>query len=556
MPGDDLPYVIQWLCNRLEKLCLLSDSDLLPVFEQSLLEISASFDCDECLLLLQGCLSNSSNVEYFIRILKAVSVCATKIDFKHFGRFKGVFISCESLLKNLPYSELLCALNASADLFGNLISPAKSKLLNSTDKSFLQHHTLFMISMLPYNDSQDTEIVLTRFISNLSNIGVGLYTLYLSCRKLLLTSPDMVLYGRTAASVIVPSWIRLLHYFFTSSTHELYRFWPLVFTDDYWIDLICLLVDFLLDRSKRNLLLDNCKVSLVDSKNQAFNSDRYSKLRRFTLHFIQSLFKKYSCSLHRVWWNPDRFKLLECLEIVATEPVSDASLPEYITEAVGCIEQIISSSTYLARFCIYAKLLEPIQDNIHHGWRGHVVTLFKNNLHNLIMQTVKDFEGYSEVTDPENSVNTCYSEEVRRIFKYIFRYPLPFNSQENLIDESSWLLSALNLALYIFMTFKSNPSSPVIYIVELLTNNTDGKLSYFCEFMYNLKSCLDQRIVQCQAGISALQVTLSNTDDTTKISTLTSKLGVQESIMLRLRLLEMTLHQTEKYLPFKLTSSV
>ncbi|XP_018653787.1 hypothetical protein Smp_038430 [Schistosoma mansoni] len=551
---SDLPYVVQWVCNWLGKLCLLDDSSVLLVFEQGLLEISTSFDCDQCVLLLQGCLSTYSNVGYFTRILKAISVCAIKIELKYFGRIKGVFNFCEDSVKNFAGNDLSCALYASADLFRNLFSPTSVRLLNPADKCFLRRHNLYMISMLLYTDSKDKDELPMLFMKNLSNVCEGLYTFYLSCRRLLLTSPDTVLYGKTAASVIVPSWIQLLHYFFTSHTHELYKFWPLVFTHEYWIDLICPFVHFLLDVSRSNSRFKSCKADLIDFSEQKFHPDRYFRLRQFTMHFIGSLFRKNRCSLQRAWWDSHRFKLLEYLEVLATEPVSNETLPNHITQAISYIEQIVSSSTYLARFHIYAKFLEPTQGNVHHGWRGHVITLFKNHLHNLV-QSIIDSKVQSEVTDPENSANSCYSEDVKRIFKYVFRYPLPFSSQEDLIDESSWLLSALNLALYVFMKSKSYPSPLISYIVKLMTNDSDGKISYFSEFLCNLKSCLDQHIAQYQARISALQTTLCNTGDTKETNRLTSELGVQESVMLRLRLLEMTFHQTQTlYLQSESTS--
>ncbi|CAH8612110.1 unnamed protein product [Schistosoma intercalatum] len=541
---SDLPYVVQWMCNWLGKLCLLGDGSLVLVFEQSLLEISVSSDCDQCVLLLQSCLNTFSNVGYFTRILKALSVCAIKIELKYFGRIKESFNSCEDAVKKFADKDLFCVLHASADLFRNLISPTSLRLLNSADKCFLRCHTLYMISMLLYIDSKDKEELLVLFVKNLSNVCEGLYTFYLSCRRLLLTSPDTVLYGKTAASFMVPSWIHLLHYFFTSHTYELYKFWPLVFTHEYWIDLICPFVYFLLDGSGRNPRFRNCKVGFMDSSEQKVHPDRYSRLRQFSMDFIESLFKRYHCSLQFAWWDPHRFKLLEYLEVVATEPVSDETLPNHITQAIGCIEQIVSSSTYLARFHIYAKFLGPTQNRVHHGWRGHVITLFKNHLHSLV-QSISDSKAQSEVTDPENSANSCYSEDVKRIFKYIFTYPQPSSSQEDLIDESSWLLSALNLAMYVFMKFKSYPSAQISYIVKLMTNTSDRKISYFSEFLCNLKSCLDQYIVQYQTRISALQTTLRNKGDTTEAKRLTSELGVQESVMLRLRLLEMTFHQTQ-----------
>ncbi|CAH8629575.1 unnamed protein product [Schistosoma bovis] len=541
---SDLPYVVQWMCNWLGKLCLLGDGSLVLIFEQSLLEISVSFDCDQCVLLLQSCLNTFSNVGYFTRILKALSVCAIKIELKYFGRIKESFNSCEDAVKKFADKDLFCALHASADLFRNLISPTSVKLLNSADKCFLRRHTLYMISMLLYIDSKDKEELLVLFVKNLSNVCEGLYTFYLSCRRLLLTSPDTVLYGKTAASFMVPSWIQLLHYFFTSHTYELYKFWPLVFTHEYWIDLICPFVYFLLDGSGHNPRFKNCEVGFMDSSEQKVHPDRYSRLRQFSVDFIESLFKRYHCSLQFAWWDPHRFKLLEYLEVVATEPVSDETLPNHITQAIGCIEQIVSSSTYLARFHIFAKFLGPSQNRVHHGWRGHVITLFKNHLHSLV-QSISDSKAQSEVTDPENSANSCYSEDVKRIFKYIFTYPLLSSSQEDLIDESSWLLSALNLAMYVFMKFKSYPSPLISYIVKLMTNTSDRKISYFSEFLCNLKSCLDQYIVQYQTRISALQTTLRNTGDTTEAKRLTSELGVQESVMLRLRLLEMTFHQTQ-----------
>ncbi|CAH8630492.1 unnamed protein product [Schistosoma curassoni] len=94
---SDLPYVVQWMCNWLGKLCLLGDGSLVLVFEQSLLEISVSFDCDQCVLLLQSFLNTFSNVGYFTRILKAISVCAIKIELKYFGRIKESFNSSPHL---------------------------------------------------------------------------------------------------------------------------------------------------------------------------------------------------------------------------------------------------------------------------------------------------------------------------------------------------------------------------------------------------------------------------------------------------------------------------
>ncbi|KAK4475280.1 hypothetical protein MN116_000782 [Schistosoma mekongi] len=545
LKDSDLPYVVEWLCNWLEKLCLLDDNVMLLAFEKGLCKISSSCDCDECLLLLQNYLSTSKNVGCFIRILKPVSLCAAKVGLKYFGRTREVFLSCEKLVNRLSGNELFSALSASSDFFCNFITPNSITLLNSADRSFLQHHTLYMVSMLIYINSDDSKKLLLPFTRNLSVVCEGLYTLCLSSCKLLFTSPDLVLYGRTVASCVVPGWLQLLHYFLIDHTDELCKFWPLIFTHEYGIDLLCPFVCFLLDTSRRKLLLGISKNYCPDSTQQSLCNDRYIVLRRFAIDFIRNLFKKYRCSLHLTWWNPRRFSLLDALEAVAVEPVSAETLPNYITEAISCIEQLLSSSTHLARFHIYARFLEPTKDKVHHGWRGHVITLFKNHLHEVILMHTDDSKEQFGVSNSENSVDVCYSDEVGCIFRSIFQYPLPFNPQEDITDESGWLLSALNLAMYVFIRFKSCPSPPISHIVEFLTNTSDGKMSYFSEFMCSLKSCLKNRIAQCQAHISTLHATLCNADNAIETNRLTSELNVQENIMLRLRLLEMTLRQTE-----------
>ncbi|CAH8644468.1 unnamed protein product [Heterobilharzia americana] len=173
-----------------------------------------------------------------------------------------------------------------------------------------------------------------------------------------------------------------------------------------------------------------------------------------------------------------------------------------------------------------------------------MIALFKNHLHGVIITSKDASEAQNKIADPENSIEACYTE-ISHIFHLIFLYPLPHCLQEDITDESCWLLAALNLALYIFIRFKAYPESSAHTLFNILVHTSDAENSYFRKFMRNLKSRLEQRITQCQTLTFTLETTLSNPCSASERNRLKSELTVQESIMLRLHLLQVTLHQTD-----------
>ncbi|VDP95494.1 unnamed protein product, partial [Trichobilharzia regenti] len=543
LTDSDLEFIIGWFVSWLEKLCVLKNKDLLILFREALRALSSSCDCDECLILFQGYLDTSSNVKHFIQLLELTSACAQRVGVKRFRRIKGIFERCEMFAQNLSGVELFSILSSSENALRNMISRNSIEQLSHPDKLFLRRHILYLISMLSYIHSGDKEGLLMSFIDHLSVVCEGLYTFYLSC-KLLVELPDLTVCQKTVASVYVPGWLQLLHRFTMGKDENMYKFWPLVFTYEHNIDLACPFILYLLDKSKQHFFLGSCKCNQLDAVHHTFNENRYLEMRSFAVLFLEKLFKRHYCSLQRDWWNSRRLRLLEYLQIIAVEPVSTEVLPSFTTQIIGCIEQLVLSSTYLARLLIYFQLLQPNSKTMHYGWRGHVITMFKNHLHEVIMGSIDDSKARKTPSIPENIAEVCHSEEVAHIFHLIFRYPTPSNPQEDITDESSWLLAALNLSLYIFLRFKSYPSSLTYKLFDILNHASETQDSYFNKFMCNLKSRLEKRIIQCQTHIFTLKATLSNSGDGVERGRLTSELGVQESIMLRLRLVEMTLNQT------------
>ncbi|VDP36397.1 unnamed protein product [Echinostoma caproni] len=250
------------------------------------------------------------------------------------------------------------------------------------------------------------------------------------------------------------------------------------------------------------------------------------------------------------WWYPQRIQYMNLLKAISKQSISTEELPDVINKTIQTIDNLVGRSSYTAQCQLFYEFL-PSKVNDHHGLRGHLITLCKDNLHSCWVSVQKSgIEELIEVerlmgeSDPQlplqRSVLACFCEMT-------FVYPNT-SSSDALVDQSSWLLAAANMALYIFLRCdalmgEDMESAVANDVLKSLLRTSDGLPKFASKFLIPLRNDLDTECNRLQANAYALSNDIQKAGDHEQKKQFEASLMANDATLLRLRLLQVTVQR-------------
>ncbi|KAL3312349.1 hypothetical protein Ciccas_009063 [Cichlidogyrus casuarinus] len=180
------------------------------------------------------------------------------------------------------------------------------------------------------------------------------------------------------------------------------------------------------------------------------------------------------------WWKDANPNPLDALINLVCKPISGEEIPRHVTNGILVIEKLLRNSTITAQYHFFFRFFTS--SNRHHGLRGHFIKLFKDLFHTISCSDIAP-------NDPLEPDPVSVLSAFGIICKAIFRYPLLKDENETLEDESSWLLSALNLAYYCALRTNALGDKFRPYFTRLCNNG-----SFKMYFLDSLQKTIDEEI--------------------------------------------------------------
>ncbi|CAL8101130.1 unnamed protein product [Calicophoron daubneyi] len=510
---ENLVDFIQWLCNSLRNLHGKCEDSVLNVLRLFLRDVPLRFEVDECLLLLTGQLDFLKDSPAFACLLHPLATCVEASGPSRFARVKPVLntltrtlsLMCTGFLDGRA-KDFLCNLSAAVGFYESVVETCGCKLTDAQTKEFLLQHVFFLFAqpLVVVANASSSFDLLGKFINALTTLVPNLHALYSSDLSALCSELHDP-HGGAPLILTVPGWLRILSYVLTEAQPaDLRNSWPLVYTRAHHFELAHEFVVFILDENNRATFLD----SPQNDENTATLSipeSVYSEIQLHSIKFLSTLFREQGSLLPSSWWSDKHLQYIILLEKIATRPVSSDALPPLTTEAVKCVEQALAQSTSMAQYQLFCHLLDPSRSNIHYGWRGHMVTACKNYIHDIGLRSMGQT---SAIIEHNNHGNETYDyvsrEEFAHLCELIFRYPLPA-CNDSLLDQSSWLLAALNMALYVVLRRTSLDDISCTNMLYGLLRGRGADSRFHTLFFHPLEVEIGQSLMRHEAQLSTLE---------------------------------------------------
>ncbi|CAH8465318.1 unnamed protein product [Dicrocoelium dendriticum] len=557
---DNLSEIVSCTCKWICKLHTSAGDNVLLSLVEFLETLSFRFDVGECLLLVTGQLGLLRGKPASMWLLKPLAHCVMASGFTRFSRITPVLDEITQNLSLLTSSgshlqHLFSYTTSAVDFYTHILTGYPFGEVGNRD-SYILRHILFLFScpFILLSDVPGIQDLLHRTLQLIPKLCCcSLYKFFIeSYEELCLSCPRPDSNG-TPAFIMLPAWLRILSYLFFNVTPHVHNFWPLVFSRDYHF---VLAYDLL-----RNILnVDNRSMFLEPNTHAVFKpmSDYvYDSVQLYAISVLLKLVSICNHPLSLAWWTEKNVILLDILKHLAIRPVSGESLPRIVTEAVAAVDRLLSLSTYSAQFHLFSRLLKPNHSQEHHGWRGHLITVCKDYIHKAWMDCLeRDIKsvihderarGEEEVTLP------LHTNTLGHLCELIFVYPIP-SSRDPLIDQSSWVLAALNMALFLLIrcdAVRNDPRNSVDCqsVLDGLLRKSGLDSHLYVSFLRPLNAELSTELQRYEAQIHVLETESSKTDCNQKEKRrLLGQLDVANSTMLRLRLMRITLDRVNKAL--------
>ncbi|TGZ37089.1 hypothetical protein CRM22_011366 [Opisthorchis felineus] len=572
--NGNLAEFTHWACGWIGKLSTNLDEDILSILHLLLQSMPLQFDVGECLLLLTGQLTQlrtNANVRY---LLKPLANCITLTNFTKFARIRPVIneITASLMHKSRVHleqpkvSELPKMLETVIDFYSDVLVNYRFREGHDEGDAFFTANLLFLfaVPLLVLDYTSEFESLFSHSLRLINQSKNTPYALLAKATRLSELGDE----GNSEASaenypcLIFTSLLGILSYVMLHATpKELHNSWPLVFSKAHYINLVHPILNFTLTaRSYPNLQNtehEEKKISALKSPPEVIQKKTISR----SLELLQAILHFCLNPLNSTWWSEEHMDYIWLLKKLAIQPISGETLPEVVTDSISIIDKLFGMSTYSARYRLFCRILDPRQPGEHHGWRGHMITLCKDYLHQAWLECLNAGPTAVAAQECEAGEETpCLPFEQRclgQLAELIFVYPLP-SSTDTLIDQSSWVLAALNMALYIllrcnticmnrdlFPTLGVTPNVGIApYRALLRQTNSSSRFDDF--FLKPLEKDLNCQITGIQARVHAFELSLNSAANSTEKNRLNTELNVQQSTLLRLRLLQVTLEHVQK----------
>ncbi|VDD80743.1 unnamed protein product [Mesocestoides corti] len=256
------------------------------------------------------------------------------------------------------------------------------------------------------------------------------------------------------------AWLHVLGLCLTSDSERPY--WPTVLTKKHQLT-------FFVSVSSPYVQ----KIADTLAKGSPLSILQVKSLIRTQEHILCLASKVHAC-LTTDWWSPFPTSLIKNLESISKHPISSVKLPVEVKNCISVIESLLSASSITARCQVFSGLVSRSLEPFHCGIRAHVITLFKDFLHKTWLK-VQDIGLGALILEEQHlgEVNVTLpfdSSYLRAMCDSIFQYPLP-NCDNSVYDQFSWLMAALNLAIYVSIRTKSVSAVPCTDEVKQIARN-------------------------------------------------------------------------------------
>ncbi|GAA29213.1 hypothetical protein CSKR_113852 [Clonorchis sinensis] len=570
--NENVAQFIHWACAWIEKLSNNLDEDILSILHVLLQSMPLQFEVGECLLLLTGQLTQlrtNANVRY---LLKPLANCITLTDYTKFARVRPVINEITASLMHQSrvhleqpkLSKLPKVLEAVIDFYSNVLVNYRFREGHDEGDAFFTANLLFLFAepLLVLDYTSEFELLFSHSLRLINQSKTTPYALLAKAARLSEhgNERNSEASAENYPCLIFTSLLGILSYVMLHATpKELHNCWPLVFSKAHYINLVHPILNYTLTvRSYPNLKnTEHEKMNALKSPPEVIQKKTISR----SLELLQAILHFCLIPLNSTWWSEDHMDYVWLLKKLAIQPISGEMLPEVVTDSISMIDRLFGMSTYSARYRLFCRILDPRQPGEHHGWRGHMITLCKDYLHQAWLECLNAGPTVVASRECEAGEETpCLPFEQRclgQLAELIFVYPLP-SSTDALVDQSSWILAALNMALYILLRcnticmnrdlFPTSGVTPDVglapYRALLRQTNSNSRFDDF--FLKPLEKDLNCQITEIQARIHAFEMSLKSAANSSEKNRLNTELTIQRSTLLRLRLLQVTLEHVQK----------
>ncbi|KAF8569784.1 hypothetical protein P879_03689 [Paragonimus westermani] len=566
--NENLAEFVHWLCQSILKLHKRASDSVLSVLTDFLNILPLRFDVNECLLLLTAQLDLSRSTIASGYLLKPLSLCVIQSGFARFARVNPIFNKLsESIASIFDVDSAPCEnedlhwyLECVLSFYETVLSEYTFSQFRSHQDEFLSQHLLFLLArpFFVIECENNTRTLFCRMFKLLRLSEPGLFTQFLKSFRCLDDKRSVTIRTSIPLCLLGPAWLRILSYVFLEATPEdLQNTWPLVFSKDHFINLAHGLLITVLDIENRlkfteaeQTITANCTAL------RPLSCAMYTRVQIYGVNLLQKLSSFCGRPICSSWWIESRVLYLSLLKKLATQPISGENMPEIICTTIRVFDNFISDSTYSSQYVLFLRFLDPKQLNEHHGWRGHLITLCKDYVHSVWLQcmhTSMDTVCLQEKAYGETSVLLPVGKHLfSRLCELIFVYPLTASS-DGMVDQSSWLLAALNMALYILLrchALRTDKKADKLCrnLMDGLLRNCGTDSRFNQHFVQPLERDLTSEIDRYETRAHVLSSTLGTHCDHAEKKRLMGEYDVQQSALLRLRLLASTLERVNQTL--------
>lgn len=440
--------VLSWILERVGSSETQLSEGVISVFHEATELIAQSFSSKELLLVLLGHLENSENWTIIEFSLPFLHSCISSIGLGDVRNTKEILsILRHRIHKSISDSSL--STNRFADeqfitLFGKLGKFFKrlfSPVAGTIDYSPYTHDILlyFEEPLFFVEVSDSTKSIFAHFLSVLQTCTDGLYShCYQTFRRIFNESS---VYNSENSDV---PWIHVLELCLNSGDRSSY--WPSVLTDNHNLTLFVYTVAPFIQKLEQ-CLLHGKPFSLLQTK-------QLIRAQECLIRLCAQLKSK----LTSFWWGPIPLSLIRNFESISKHPISSQEIPVAVKNCILSIEALLSASTLTSRCALFPDILDRSLHPYHCGIRAHMVTVFKNLLHETWLKALElgidGINAEESASGESKPIHPLDAQFLREMCKRIYKFPLT-QCTDTPLDQFSWLMAALNMAIYVNIRSKA-----------------------------------------------------------------------------------------------------
>ena len=258
------------------------------------------------------------------------------------------------------------------------------------------------------------------------------------------------------------------------TSKSLSAYWPTIFTRKYEFQLFIYISASFVQKIEKSL-----------SGGSFLRALDVKRLIRTQEHLI-CLSSSIKRCLPSTWWTSFPISLIKNFESISKRPISSRTLPTEIKNSVLAIESLLSTASITARCHLFFGVFSRSMKSFHCGLTAHVIVLFKNFLHDTLLEVQK--VGRCGLISSETKLGeTNFTVPfdlgyLRGICGLIYQYPLA-DCSDSILDQFSWLMAALNMAIYVSIRCRAIATSEIdsdelkaiAHDIELAFSRPDAK---------------------------------------------------------------------------------